>query len=75
MPQTKGFRQGTAEASQLVYYIPVTFGIVAVFLALCPSNMRYCLTDKILVRSKTRRPDEAAGEEVLNETYDMIGRL
>lgn len=50
----EGFRWGTTEASQLVYYVSVAFGAVATILALCLPNMKRYMTDKVLVRSKSQ---------------------
>lgn len=51
----QGFQAGTTQAAQLVYYISIVFGAAAVGFCLCLPDMRRYMTDKVLVRSNSRK--------------------
>lgn len=48
----EGFRWGTSQGAQLVYYASIAFGAVAIGLAVCLPNMKPYMTDRVLVHSK-----------------------
>lgn len=48
----QGFRWGTAEGAQMVYYVTIPFGVLAVICSVALPNMRKFMTNRVLAQSQ-----------------------